>query len=122
MCWPKVLHLFRFAKQLRRKVTWIGYPNTTGLTRCDYRFTDVHVDPLDTKQRFTEKLIRLPESFLCYTPSTEVGEPAECTPALKNGLVTFGSFNNLAKMTTEVFSTYADVLKGVPGSVGRSLP
>lgn len=47
--------------------------------------------------RHVEELVRLPDSFLCYTPSLEAG-PVCPTPALSNGFVTFGSFNNLAKV------------------------
>jgi protein O-GlcNAc transferase len=47
--------------------------------------------------RHVEELVRLPECFLCYTPSPEAG-PVHTTPALSNGFVTFGSFNNLAKV------------------------
>lgn len=47
--------------------------------------------------RQVEELVRLPECFLCYTPSPEAG-PVCPTPALSNGFVTFGSFNNLAKV------------------------
>lgn len=54
--------------------------------------------------RHVEELIRLPGCFLCYTPSPETG-PVVPTPALTNGFVTFGSFNNLAKVTTDVLQT-----------------
>ena len=47
--------------------------------------------------RHVEELVRLPDCFLCYTPSPEAG-PVCPTPALSNGFVTFGSFNNLAKV------------------------
>ena len=47
--------------------------------------------------RHVEELVRLPECFLCYTPSPEAG-PVCPTPALSNGFITFGSFNNLAKV------------------------
>lgn len=83
------------------KVTWIGYPNTTGLRTVDYRFTDELCDPLDTAQTFVEELVRLPTCFLCYTPV--VGPPPVTPlPATENGFVTFGSFNALAKITQEV--------------------
>ncbi|PWA38733.1 UDP-N-acetylglucosamine--peptide N-acetylglucosaminyltransferase SPINDLY [Artemisia annua] len=78
------------------QVTWIGYPNTTGLPTIDYRITDAMADPPDTKQKHVEDLVRLPDCFLCYTPSPEAG-PASPAPALSNGFITFGSFNNLAK-------------------------
>ena len=42
------------------QVTWIGYPNSTGLEAVDYRFTDEVCDPLDTTQTFVEQLVRLP--------------------------------------------------------------
>lgn len=50
--------------------------------------------------RHVEELVRLPECFLCYTPSLEAG-PVSQTPAIENGFVTFGSFNNLAKVTID---------------------
>ncbi|KAI6674057.1 hypothetical protein NL676_001963 [Syzygium grande] len=97
------------------QVTWIGYPNTTGLPTIDYRITDSLADPPDTKQKHVEELIRLPECFLCYTPSPEAG-PVCPTPALSNGFVTFGSFNNLAKITPKVLQVWARILCAVPNS------
>ncbi|KAF9598632.1 hypothetical protein IFM89_028301 [Coptis chinensis] len=97
------------------QATWIGYPNTTGLPTIDYRITDSLVDPPDTRQRHVEELVRLPECFLCYTPSSEAG-PVCPTPALLNGFVTFGSFNNLAKITPKVLQVWARILRAVPNS------
>ncbi|XP_024966467.1 probable UDP-N-acetylglucosamine--peptide N-acetylglucosaminyltransferase SPINDLY isoform X1 [Cynara cardunculus var. scolymus] len=97
------------------QVTWIGYPNTTGLPTIDYRITDALADPPDTKQKHVEDLVRLPECFLCYTPSPEAG-PASPAPALSNGFITFGSFNNLAKITPKVLQVWAKILCAVPNS------
>lgn len=97
------------------QVTWIGYPNTTGLPTIDYRITDSLADPPDTKQKHVEELVRLPECFLCYTPSPEAGSVSP-TPALSNGFVTFGSFNNLAKITPKVLQVWARILCAVPNS------
>ncbi|GER29047.1 tetratricopeptide repeat protein [Striga asiatica] len=97
------------------QVTWIGYPNTTGLPTIDYRITDALADPVDTKQKHVEELVRLPDSFLCYTPSPEAG-PVSPAPALANGFVTFGSFNNLAKITPKVLQVWAKILCAVPNS------
>ncbi|KAL8191684.1 hypothetical protein R6Q57_028415 [Mikania cordata] len=97
------------------QVTWIGYPNTTGLPTIDYRITDALADPPDTKQKHVEDLVRLPNCFLCYTPSPEAG-PAPPAPALSNGFITFGSFNNLAKITPKVLQVWAKILCAVPNS------
>ncbi|KAK8473623.1 hypothetical protein PHAVU_001G192300 [Phaseolus vulgaris] len=97
------------------QVTWIGYPNTTGLPTIDYRITDSLADPPETKQKHVEELVRLPECFLCYTPSPEAG-PVSSTPALSNGFITFGSFNNLAKITPKVLQVWARILCAIPNS------
>ncbi|KAF7804273.1 putative UDP-N-acetylglucosamine--peptide N-acetylglucosaminyltransferase SPINDLY [Senna tora] len=97
------------------QVTWIGYPNTTGLPTIDYRITDSLADPPETKQKHVEELVRLPQSFLCYAPSPEAG-PVCPTPALSNGFVTFGSFNNLAKITPKVLQVWARILRAIPNS------
>ncbi|KAM7464304.1 hypothetical protein LguiA_032425 [Lonicera macranthoides] len=97
------------------QVTWIGYPNTTGLPTIDYRITDAQADPPDTRQKHVEELVRLPGCFLCYTPSPEAG-PATPAPALSNGFITFGSFNNLAKITPRVLKVWGRILCAVPNS------
>ncbi|XP_057466926.1 probable UDP-N-acetylglucosamine--peptide N-acetylglucosaminyltransferase SPINDLY [Actinidia eriantha] len=97
------------------QMTWIGYPNTTGLPTIDYRITDALADPPDTRQKHVEELVRLPECFLCYMPSPEAG-PVTPTPALSNGFITFGSFNNLAKITPKVLQVWARILCAVPNS------
>ncbi|KAL8254661.1 hypothetical protein R6Q59_032882 [Mikania micrantha] len=51
----------------------------------------------------------------CYTPSPEAG-PASPAPALSNGFVTFGSFNNLAKITPKVLQVWGQNFMAVPNS------
>lgn len=98
------------------QVTWLGYPNTTGLSTMDYRITDAIADPVGVADPLhTEKLYRLAEGFLCYSPPIEAPAVSPL-PAAKNGFVTFGSFNKLAKITPEVIELWAAILKRVPGS------
>jgi protein O-GlcNAc transferase len=98
------------------QATWIGYPATTGLSAMDYKIVDSHTDPPGlTEQFYTEKLIRLPETFLCYQPvedSPDVGE----SPFSTLGGITFGSFNNYSKISDKVLSLWIKILKSVPGS------
>ncbi|CAK0734281.1 hypothetical protein CVIRNUC_000409 [Coccomyxa viridis] len=97
------------------QATWIGYPNSTGLRSVDFRITDAEADPVDTQQTFTEQLLRMPGCFLCYTPAQDAPAVSQL-PASANGFVTFGSFNNLAKITPQVMAVWASILHAVPSS------
>jgi predicted O-linked N-acetylglucosamine transferase (SPINDLY family) len=98
------------------QVTYLGYPNTTGLTTVDYRLTDAWADPPGlTEAWHTEELVRLDRGFLCYRPPEAAPEVGPL-PLRNNGRVTFGSFNNLAKFNAGVAGLWAEVLKAVAGS------
>ena len=98
------------------QVTWIGYPNTTGLDSVDYRFVDNITDPVGLADEVhTEKLWRLPRVFTCYTP-TGKEEVNKTPPATNNGYVTFGSFNNASKISTATVESWSKVLHAVPES------
>ncbi len=100
------------------QVTYLGYPNTTGLDTVDFRLTDDIADPEGKADSFaSETLLRLPRGFLCYGPPAPGGmpEPADA-PALSKGFVTFGSFNNLNKMSPQVMDMWASILREVPES------
>jgi protein O-GlcNAc transferase len=96
--------------------SWLGYPDTTGLATVDYRFTDERADPPgEADAHHVERLVRLPDGFLCYKPPAEA-PPVGPTPALAKGTVTFGSFNYPEKVTPQVVETWAAILRGVSGA------
>ena len=98
------------------QATWVGYLNTTGLTRIQYRISDNHCDPPGITDRYhTEKLIRLPHSQWCYRPFVEVDYEYEA-PFRRNGHVTFGSFNQTVKITPAVRKLWGEILTQVPES------
>ncbi|MEE8428606.1 MAG: tetratricopeptide repeat protein [Gammaproteobacteria bacterium] len=98
------------------QVTYLGYPNTTGLACVDYRFTDQYADPPGTTESFhSEELVRLAHGFLCYRPPPDAPPPGS-PPCVRRGGVTFGSFNNLAKVTSEVIDVWSRILAAVPES------
>lgn len=98
------------------QVTYLGYPNTTGLRSIDYRITDSITDPPGTSEQFhTERLVRPSSSFLCYAPMDSAPD-VHPPPLVESGHVTFGSFNNRRKITTDVLETWAAVLAAVPGA------
>lgn len=105
------------------QVSWIGFPATTGLTAIDYKFTDEVTDPADADDQYSEKLYRLPTLFCCYRPL--IRNPlwryrpdyqVKPSPALAKGYVTFGSCNNLGKLTDEVLSLWGQILQANPTS------
>ncbi|HUN69463.1 MAG TPA: tetratricopeptide repeat protein, partial [Burkholderiales bacterium] len=98
------------------QVTYLGYPNTTGLGAIDYRITDAYADPPGGADRLSaERLVRLSRCFLCYRPTPGTPEVGPL-PASRNGVVTFGSFNNFAKLSGPFLDASARVLEAVPGS------
>jgi predicted O-linked N-acetylglucosamine transferase (SPINDLY family) len=98
------------------QATWLGYPNTTGLAGMDYRITDSVSDPPGlTDSWHSEALVRLPGAFSCYEPCRE-SPPVGPLPAEAERRITFGCFNNLAKVNAPVIDAWAGLLAGLPGS------
>jgi len=102
------------------QASWLGYLSTCGMTRIDYRITDAFADPPGEAEPFhTEKLLRLPHSQWCYRPPVPVesgASPVAAPPCTRNGFVTFGSFNQAAKLSPTVRRLWAEILKRTPGS------
>jgi predicted O-linked N-acetylglucosamine transferase (SPINDLY family) len=106
------------------QVTMVGYMHTTGLRAMDYRISDPRLDPPGETERFhTEELIRLEAGAATFRPPAACPE-VNALPALTNGHVTFGAFNNPAKITAETIAAWAEILRALPESrllaVGRS--
>jgi protein O-GlcNAc transferase len=98
------------------QVTWLGYLNTTGLTRIQYRLCDRHTDPPGVTDRFhTETLVRLPRSQWCYRQMVSI-DCAEAPPFARNGFITFGSFNNALKLSQSTRRLWAEILTRLPDS------
>lgn len=95
------------------QVTWLGYPATTGLQAMDYRITDTFADPQGYEAFCSEKLVRLTDCFLCYEPPAQSPAESPC-PAIDSGYVTFGSFNNLAKINEGVVTLWSELLNEFP--------
>lgn len=106
------------------QVSWMGYPNTTGLPVVDHIVTDAHIDPPEGEcGLYVEQPLRLPGCFVCYRAldfeenggagTVPDGAPPPCE---KSGYITFGCFNNYAKVTADVLGLWARVMQAVPDS------
>ncbi|SAL74513.1 TPR domain-containing protein [Caballeronia peredens] len=105
------------------QIAWLAYPGTTGSKAIGYRLTDPWLDPVDTLNgdaRYSEKSIRLPDTFWCYDPLTSEPQVGPL-PADDAGFVTFGCLNNPYKLTDRTFALWAAVLREVPHSRLRLL-
>jgi len=110
------------------QITYLGYPNTTGLSRMDHRLIDAVSDPrtpgAEYDARCIERLLRMPEGkcVWCYRPPPdEIAGPISPLPCMvrdanPGGGFTFASFNNNSKITAQVIKAWAGILRAVPGS------
>lgn len=94
------------------QVSAIGYVNTTGLSAIDYFLSDTICIPKENPPGFAEQVLRMPHSHLCYAPGAvrEMPAPGAQAPVLKNGYVTFGCFNNFAKVTDGMLCVWRSVM------------
>jgi protein O-GlcNAc transferase len=93
------------------QVTYLGYPNTTGLPQIDFRIVDAVTDPPGREAFATETLLRMPGCFVCFKP-----DPIEPPPRATSGPPVFGSFNSMAKITPTTIDSWAAVLLEAPDS------
>ena len=97
------------------QITWLGYPNTTGLNAMDFRIVDNYTDPEGIDDNlYTEELLRLEGSFICF--SSEEDAEINKNTIFEDNYFTFGSFNNLSKMSDEVIECWSEILKRIDNS------
>lgn len=95
--------------------TYIGYPNTTGLSSIAARFVDSITDPPGPADALaTERLVRLDPCFLCYAPPVDAPEPV---PRAPGSPLVLGSFNAAQKITDTTIRLWTRATLAVPGSV-----
>ncbi|MBV8465712.1 MAG: tetratricopeptide repeat protein [Burkholderiales bacterium] len=111
--------LYMFARRAAPvQMTWIGMPTTTGVSAIDYRITDERMDPPGmTEALHAEKLLRLVSGW-CYRPSEEGKDlPVGDLPALRNGHLTFASFNAFGKINTKVITLWGKMFHAIPDAI-----
>ena len=102
-------------RQAPVQVSWLGYFGTTGLTTMDFVLADRFVAPGEADAYFTETVWRLPDSYLCFSVP-ELSIEVQAPPAASGQWVTFGCFNNYAKISPETVALWVQVLNSVTHS------
>lgn len=96
------------------QATWLGYLASTGITEMDYIIADSVTVGESQQNHFTEKVWYLPETMFCFSPPLVCNAPATTLPALHNGYITFGSFQNLAKINDDVLTVWGRIFQELP--------
>jgi predicted O-linked N-acetylglucosamine transferase (SPINDLY family) len=95
------------------QVSWLGYWASTGVPGMDYLLADLASAPDAQRDQFTETVWRLPDTRFCFTaPAARI--EVTSLPALRNGHVTFGSFQNMAKLDDAALALWGRVLRSMP--------
>jgi predicted O-linked N-acetylglucosamine transferase (SPINDLY family) len=97
------------------QVTWMGYVGTTGLKAMDYLIADRYHVPPEAEPHISETVLRMPDGYICYDAPAEAPAVGPL-PALMKGHFTFGSFNNVSKLTPEVIALWGEIMRRVPGA------
>ena len=99
----------------KKQVIWMGYCNTSGLENMDYIITDPHLILKREKKYYSEKVLYLPEIWNCHS-GLNFERKENPAPLLRNNYLTFGSFNNPAKINENVVNCWSNILKKIKGS------
>jgi predicted O-linked N-acetylglucosamine transferase (SPINDLY family) len=98
------------------QISYCGYPGTTGLNSMDYHLTDSYCDSENTQKYYVEKLVFLKNCFLNYNPPMDIIEfPKKLIqPFIKNGYITFGTFNRFNKINPRLIGVWEQILEKIP--------
>jgi len=87
--------------------------HSSGLAEMDWIITDRWETPPELEHFYSERALRMPDGYVCYSPAPYAPDVVPL-PALSRGHITFGCFNNLAKITPRVLATWCDILHRLP--------
>jgi protein O-GlcNAc transferase len=100
------------------QVSYIGYSGTMGADFIDYIIVDRFLVPLDQQPFFSERLVHLPECYLCTDDKREIAErtPTRAECGLPETGFVFCCFNNAFKINPVFFDVWMRLLSATPGS------
>lgn len=97
------------------QVSWLGYFASTGVPGMDYVLADPVSVPESHREQFTESVWYLPDTRLCFTPPVAFARlvPAP-PPAVNNGFIIFGCFQNVRKINDAVLALWGKIFHLLP--------
>ncbi len=99
------------------QVSWLGYWTSTGIDAMDYILVDKVGVQKGEEEYYSETPWFLPDTRLCFSPPTTAWPIAvSALPALRNGHVTFGSYQKLNKVSQTTLRLWFQVMSALPTS------
>jgi predicted O-linked N-acetylglucosamine transferase (SPINDLY family) len=95
------------------QISYLGYPNTTGMKSIQYRITDNIADNSNSLQKYSEKLIKMPKCFLLYDSINQV---IPVVPRKTKDTIILGSINNEKKNSKQLLETWKTILELCPNT------
>jgi len=103
-----------FARRLAPvQISYLGYPGSTGVPNIDWLVGDEVVTPPEHDALCSERVLRLPDTVFCYTPTEDYKLP-DFAARMADRPLTFGSFNNLPKLSGRTVRLWSAVLRDQP--------
>jgi len=105
------------AKAAPVQVSWLGYPESSGLATMDWRISDRFLEPPDGNRLAggAEQAWLHPDCWTCFEPADGYPEVSPL-PSADGRPFTFGCFNNTCKINTAVLNAWSRILLATPGS------
>ena len=98
------------------QISWAAYLASTGLQEIDYIVGDPYVMPINDSKIYTEKILQFKDIWCCLSTSDIKNINPSDLPALKNGYITFGCFNNVLKVNENFINVCSKILSNVKNS------
>jgi predicted O-linked N-acetylglucosamine transferase (SPINDLY family) len=101
------------------QVNYMGYAGTTGAPFIDYFVGDRVVIPEDCAQYFSERIVRMPETYWVVDTRRAIAESTldRAAAGLPETGFVFCCFNSCYKITPAMFDCWMRILRAVDGSV-----
>jgi len=100
-------------------IGFTSYPGTLGADTIDYIIADRHVIPPNHDGFYSEKIVRLPDSYQVNDRKRRIAEriPSRIELGLPDTGFVFCCFNNSYKIAPDMFAIWMRLLKRTDGSV-----
>lgn len=100
------------------QMQWLGYPGSMGAPWIDYLVADYVVAPPGSETEFSERLLRLPQTYQPNDGKRQIGaKVARAEMGLPDDAFVFCNFNQPFKITRQTFAFWMDLLRERPGAV-----